>query len=170
MLDAHISVAIALQAFRRAARQTGVTLDAVHLARDLAHDRSRIAGSGSHFEHATPRPQLQRVDHVRDDVRLRDRLLLLDRERCIFVGKLAQIGRQVPFAMHLAHSIQDGTRTDPTRSHLAPNHIAAQTVVINVDAHARHRRRSPAHAPWTAVRRGRGIESGVLQARRCTPS
>ena len=82
---------------RQAARprrvgQLLVPLDGVDLARDPAEDRRGVARAGADLEHAIAGPERERRGHQRDDVRLRDRLPALDRQRRVLVGELRELG------------------------------------------------------------------------------
>ena len=66
-------------------------LDRVDLARDLAEHGRRVAEPGADLEHRLVAFQAQRLDHQRDDVRLRNRLAARQRLRRILVRELLEI-------------------------------------------------------------------------------
>ena len=87
--------------------QAGVAFDPVDLRRNAARNGGGVSGSGSHIEDVVGRFDLECLEHERDDIRLRDRLLLIDRQRGILVSEFHQLVRDERFARHLGHRAQD---------------------------------------------------------------
>ena len=86
--DFDIVVAEPLQPFARDFDQLVLALDRDDAGGDPADDRRRIAGAGPDLEHVVARLDARRLDHQRDDVRLRDGLLRLDRQRVVAIGEM----------------------------------------------------------------------------------
>ena len=78
-MDVHVGVTEPFAALRRNARETRMTLDPVDLRGDAACDGSRVSGSRADVEDVVVVLELQRLQHQRNDVRLRNRLFLIDR-------------------------------------------------------------------------------------------
>ena len=85
--DANPDVVVAhpLQRRPRPLGQTRQTLDGTHAARQLGQHRGLVAGAGTDLQHLLAARELQQRGHEPDDERLRDRLLLADRQRVIAV-------------------------------------------------------------------------------------
>ena len=71
--------------------QWAMPLDGVDIGSNFGEDRRRIARTGTDFEHLLTAAQRQRLGHEGDDIGLRDRLPFLDRQRSVFVCKLAKL-------------------------------------------------------------------------------
>ena len=87
--------------------QRRMALDRVDPVGDLAHHGRGVARAGAHLEHAVAGLHLGGLDHQRDDVGLRDRLALADRQRPVLVGELLEAGLDEGLARHAAHGVQD---------------------------------------------------------------
>src|SRR5919201_1325932 len=85
--DLHVGIAQIATALGGGARKTRVPFDAVHLGGDPTGHRRGVPRARSHVEHSIVLSELQCLEHEGDDVWLRDRLLLIDRERGIFVSE-----------------------------------------------------------------------------------
>jgi hypothetical protein len=92
----------------RDAREILVSLDGVDLAREVGEDGRGIARAGADLQHAIAGTELERRGHQGDDVWLRDRLPLLDRQWAVDVGELLEVGREKGLARHTAHRLQHG--------------------------------------------------------------
>src|SRR3546814_14184724 len=88
------------------AGQLLVSLDREYLVRHLPHDSGGITGAGADLEHPVPRLQPRRLDHQRDDIGLRNRLLGLDRQRRILNGEFADMLRHEFLAWYGAHRVE----------------------------------------------------------------
>ena len=104
-----------------------------HVARDSPVSTSTRAGAD--LEHAFVALQPEGLDHEGDDVRLRDRLLLLDRERSVLVGELAQVGRHVALPANAAHRREHLRRAHAARRDLVRDHPPPHAVVVDAGIH-----------------------------------
>ena len=75
---------------------------------DLGEDRGRVTRARADLEHLVAALELERVGHQGDDVRLRDRLIGIDRQRGVVVGELNEVRRHEFVARHAAHGAHDG--------------------------------------------------------------
>ncbi|MGF6936095.1 hypothetical protein OKW41_005257 [Paraburkholderia sp. UCT70] len=151
--DMHFDVLVAepLQALARALGEARVAFYGIHPARDLRGDRGRIAGARANVEHAIAGLQLGGREHLRDDVRLRDRLLAADRQRRIVIREFAQIGWHECLARHAPHRLDHAVVAHAALHDLPFDHPCARFVEI---AHRRllaNAQRCARHA----LRRGR---------------
>ncbi len=69
--------------------QRAVALDGIDVGSNLREDRGRITRAGTDFEHLLAAAERQRFGHECDDIGLRDRLPLFDRQGRIVIGKFA---------------------------------------------------------------------------------
>ena len=109
----------------RALGELGVALDGVDVPGDLGEHGRGIARAGPDLEHVLVALQPERLDHHRDDVRLRDRLARPDRQRAILVGELGQIGRQECLARHRLHRRENGGAANAAEADVAVDHALA---------------------------------------------
>ena len=107
VVHVHVRIAELPQAPLRRPRELLVALDRIDLGRDAAQHGGRVAGSGADLEHAVARRELERRGHRRDDVRLRDRLPGLDRQRRVLVGELGELGGDERLTRHGPHRGED---------------------------------------------------------------
>ena len=118
-----------------AARQVDerlVPLHGVDVADDAGQHRGGVPGAGADLEHPGIRPRLDGGDHEGDDIRLRDRLPLLDRQRRVLVGELAQLVGHERLTRHHPHGVEDPFVAHAARGDLMLHHVLAQ------DARVRH--------------------------------
>jgi len=66
-------------------------LDRVYLFADMAEDGRLVSRARADLERAATRARVDQVGHDRDDVGLRDRLAVPDRQRPVFIGEPAII-------------------------------------------------------------------------------
>jgi hypothetical protein len=99
-----------------------MALDGVDLARDPAQDRGGIARARADFEHLVAGLKFEQLDHAGDDVRLRDGLAGLDRQRRILVGKLGEMLRYEGLSRHFAHRGEDQRIGDAARLKMPRHH------------------------------------------------
>ena len=83
--------------------QLGMAFDRIDLGRELAEHGRRITRASADFENPFARLNARRLDHARDDVRLRDRLPGLDRQRRILIREFAQLAGDERLARNVAH-------------------------------------------------------------------
>ena len=86
--------------------------------------------------------QLEQHAHQRDHVRLRDGLVLPDRERCIVVSAPLQRGLDKQVARHPAHRRQHTLVVDTAGMQLLFNHLLACLVEIHGQRSCSFRRRT----------------------------
>src|SRR5262245_47170036 len=110
--------------FAGALRKCRDALDRVHLREEPAQYGGVVAGARADLEHAAGPVRLRQLAHARDDVGLRDRLLLPDRERGVVVGLRAQRLLDERLARDLAERSDDEWIGDPSRRKL-PHHPGA---------------------------------------------
>ena len=104
--DAHIVVT---QIGKHRSCLLGELPDALHgvdLGRYPGEHRRRVARARADLEDALSALQAEGLRHERHDVGLRDRLLRVDRERGVLVGKLPQSLRQKRLARDGPHRIE----------------------------------------------------------------
>ena len=69
-----------------------MALDRVDAVGDPTHHGRGITRARAHLEDTVARLHLGGFDHQRDDIGLRDRLALADRQRPVLVGELLEAG------------------------------------------------------------------------------
>jgi hypothetical protein len=111
--------AVRLEPPARQCGQRGVPLDRADFAGDAREHGGGVARAGADLEHAVAGADPRRLDHARDDVRLRDRLPVRDRQRRVLVGEFAHPGLEERLARHLAHR-----REHARVAHAAPHELA----------------------------------------------
>ena len=113
-----------LETLARGVGERGVALDRDHLAHELREHRRLIARAGADLEDAMLGARREELGHAGDDVRLRDRLPLADRQRVIAVGDVAVIGRDELLPRDARHRLHDALVADAealeNTQHLAP--------------------------------------------------
>ena len=75
----------------RRGRELRDPLDRVHLGRELGEHCGLVAGARADVEHAFVAPQRELLADERDHVRLRDRLLVADRQCGVGIRRLAEV-------------------------------------------------------------------------------
>ena len=141
MLRVHVRVAERARSVRRAdSRERRDDLDRVDLGHDLRQHRGLVAGAGADLEHAAAgrRPASASVIQ-RDDVGLRDRLAVADRQRAVLVRRGAGPRRVRTGAAARAAS----RRARARRARRAPRSGRAPCAAVPGRAE-RPRRRTPA--------------------------
>ena len=91
--DMHVVIAEIGQRRRGFFGELADALDGVNVAGNPGQDGRRITGSGADLEHLFAALERQRFDHERDDIRLRDCLTFLDRQRAIFDRQTREAAR-----------------------------------------------------------------------------
>jgi hypothetical protein len=132
--DVDVPIAEPPHALLRQLGQGGVPLDGVDLVGDPGEHGRGIARAGAHLQDALPGLKLQGLGHQRHDVGLGDRLLLLDGERSVVVGKLGEPLGHEGLARHGVHGIQDVTVAYAPVGDLVPDHRAAPGFEVDHDA------------------------------------
>ena len=120
--DLGIVVAEPLQPRASLSGKLLVALDCRDLAGDAAHHRRRVARARADLEHLVAGAKLGELDHARHDIRLRDGLARLDRQRRILVSEFLQRRGDEVLARHLSHGgkherIDDAARLEMPRHH-----------------------------------------------------
>src|SRR5439155_1412834 len=103
--DAHLDVAVAHRAKplgRRVAERFD-QLDAVDLPHYLGKHRCLVTRAGADFQHHMLRLRREQIGRERDDVGLRDRLAIADRQRPVGVRGPHLLLRYQPMPLDLAH-------------------------------------------------------------------
>lgn len=80
-----------------------MALDGIDMLRDLADHRGRVAGAGTHLEHAIAGTHLRRFDHQSHDIRLGDGLPLLYGQRGILIGEFSHALGNEALSRHGTH-------------------------------------------------------------------
>ena len=123
MQDVHVAVSLFGQRRCRFFGELPDPFDAIDVGGDLSEDGRRVSGTGADFEHPFPAFEQQRLGHERNDVRLRNCLLLGDRQGGVLVGKFLQIMREKCLARHLAHGVEDKLRSNPAGINMIVHHL-----------------------------------------------
>ncbi|MGY4339881.1 hypothetical protein ACVWW3_004787 [Bradyrhizobium sp. LM2.9] len=100
-----------------------MALNGVDPVGNLTQDSCRVAGASAYFENAVAGLYLGRLDHQRDDVRLRDGLTFADRQWAIFVGEFFETGFDENLAWHTPQRLQDVGIPHPASGNLNINHL-----------------------------------------------
>ena len=129
--------------FARELDQARMALDRVDVGGEPARHRARVARAGADLEDPVARADPRRLEHQRDDVRLRDRLPLLDRQRRVVVGVAAQRRGDELVARHLAHRREERRIADAARGDLLVDHRPASRGEVVVFVHRRRPRVRP---------------------------
>ena len=91
-----------------------------------------IARPGAYFERAVAGLRPDQLRHQCDDVGLRDRLPLADRQRSVDVGAIALGGWDEQMARHPTHGLDDARVADIASDDLLANHRFAGRIVRGV--------------------------------------
>ena len=127
------------------------TLDRGHVRGELVEHGGRVARARADVEHALGAVELEQRAHLRDDVRLRDRLALADRERRVVV----RVPREVPAGTNSSRGT--ASMAARTRSSEIPRRRSwRSTIRARSSAASTSRRRS--RRPPEDVRRRRDAE------------
>src|SRR5262249_8692640 len=127
--DPDVVVAELLEESPRALGQARKPLDRADSPGELGQHGRLVAGSGAHLQDLLLAAQLEQLGHEADDVGLRDRLLLADRQRMIAVGAVAQRPLAEETARHPPHGAQDPLVSDPALHELLLDHPRAGRLV-----------------------------------------
>jgi hypothetical protein len=98
--------------------QARVSLDGADLGGELRRDRRGIAGARADLQHPIAGADFRRLDHAGDNVGLRDRLALANRQRSVLVGKFLEPRLDEGFARCALHRVEDTTVADAAPSDL----------------------------------------------------
>ena len=121
-------VAVAAAAFQippRGLRQARDQLDGYHRCRERAQHRGEIARARAHIQDVFAAGQLQQFGHECGHVRLRNGLLITNRNRLIAVRQDTHIGRHKLFARNHSHRSQNPFVPNPAAVQLRFHHRAA---------------------------------------------
>jgi hypothetical protein len=124
-MDEDIAIAERLDPPLRRLGQRWMPLDRLHLRRDLAEHRRRIARAGADLEHAVAGLDLGGFDHQRHDIGLRDRLALADRQRPVLIGEFLEAGLDEHLARHPPHRLEHMPVAHPAAGNLNVDHAVA---------------------------------------------
>ena len=100
-------------------------LDADHALRELGQHRRRVAGTGADFEHLLVTFEPEGLTDRGDHPRLRDGLLVADRQRRVVVGAVANLVGHEVLARHRGHRGEDPLVVDPATAQLTLHHPGA---------------------------------------------
>jgi hypothetical protein len=126
----HVVVAEIGKFLRRLGRELADALDREDLAGDAGEDRGGIAGAGADLEHLLAARKPKCLGHERNDVWLRDRLRLADRQRRVLVGVLAQVRGQECLARNRVHGLDHERRAHTAGGDVMLDHVAALLRII----------------------------------------
>ena len=85
MQHVHIRIAELGQHRGRLFGELADALDRINIPGNSREDGRRVTRAGADLQHLFTAFERQSLGHQRDDIRLRDRLLFCDRQRCIFI-------------------------------------------------------------------------------------
>ena len=105
--------------------ELGDPLDAEDAGGEASENRRRVAGAGTDFEHALVPTQLERLADRGDHPRLRDRLLILERQRRIRIGAAGEPLVDESLAGDLSHRREHAFVGDAAPAQLALDHALA---------------------------------------------
>src|SRR6516162_10472479 len=108
-------------------------LDRVHLACEHGKDCRLISGPRAHLQDPVRLRQLQQFRHQSDDKRLRDRLAVAYRERCVSISGGPVLWRHELVSRHLDHC---GAHTRAEPSHTA---VPADASIASISSTIRRR-------------------------------
>ena len=100
-------------------------LDRVDPGGEAGEDRRVVARAGADLEHPVAGREAELLAHDRDDVGLRDRLALADRQRVVGVGFGAKGSGHEQMPRHLGHRGEDAFVADAAGGDLALDHEGA---------------------------------------------
>src|SRR4051794_29971943 len=127
-----------------------MTLNGVDAIGNLAHHRRGIARTGTNFEDVTSRFHLGRFNHEGDDVGLRYRLALSDRQRPILIRELFKSGLDKGFPGDASHRLEYTSVAHATAGDLDIDHPGAGAGEI------KHAAIPPVQVGWPLYAAGRG--------------
>lgn len=102
-----------------------MSLNGDDLGCQFGQERRHVARTGSNFEHTVGGSDGKSLQHNRDDVWLRDCLILSYREWMIFVGLVAIAFRRKIVAGDTRHGSKDAIVNDSPRAQLRLDHALA---------------------------------------------
>jgi hypothetical protein len=103
-----------------------VAFDGEYLRDQFGEQSGDVTGAGSDFENLVGGRELERFEHARDDVRLRDGLAVTDGERMILVS-LASVSFKDEFvAGHPKHGLENARVSDASGPELGIDHELAR--------------------------------------------
>ena len=138
--DLDIVVAEPLQPLARDLDQLVLALDGDHLAGDAADHRGRVARARADLEHLVAGPIPAAWIISADDIRLRDGLPGLDRQRMVAIGEMRIFGADERLARHREEGVEDVLLVDPAALQLPLDHrLALGGEVCHGFGHRAHR-------------------------------
>jgi len=108
-------------------RQTGHELDREYLTRQFRQYRGLVAGSRPDLEDTLPSLETQCLRHERNDVGLRDRLLITYGQRVVTISRSPLVGVQKTVPFHFAEGREDTLIFDVPAYDLVRNHTLTAT-------------------------------------------
>src|SRR5262245_55079804 len=114
-----------VKAFCGAGEERKVPFDREDACSEFSKYRGLVPGTGSDFEDARLGSHTEQFRHLRDHVRLGDRLTDLDREGTIVIGAIGKRRWNVAMPRHAAHGFQDALVANIPRDELGSHHFVA---------------------------------------------
>ena len=127
-----VRVAGRLEICTRALGELRPPLDRVHLGRELREHRGLVAGAGADVEYALPAAQPEGLADERNHVRLRDRLALSDRQRCVVVRTRTELLGDEELARHACHRLEHALVANVARTQLLVDHPAPVELAVRL--------------------------------------
>ncbi len=112
--------------FSRPLGQSRMAFDRENLLSKLSEQGGYIAGTGSNFENFIGGDELEGFEHASNNVRLRNGLVVTDRQRMVFVGLAAIRFRDKSVAGDAEHRIEDAGIRDAAIPELGVDHKLAR--------------------------------------------
>src|SRR5258708_39579113 len=103
--------------------QLFIPLDSVDFAHQLRENRCSVSRAGSNLEGSIAPAGRYALDHEGDNIRLRDSLSALDRQRRIQICELGQVRRDEELPRNTPHCIKHSRVTNSPRRNLILNHL-----------------------------------------------
>src|SRR5882724_6945785 len=145
-LDQDVVAAEALEPLASDRHEARDALDREHTLAELGEHRRLVARARADLESALGARKLEGLAHRRDHERLRDRLLLSDRQRLVEVSAIAQRLFDEEMARHLANRLEHARVADVSRADLGIEHLLTRALVVHGQSSSS--RESSSQHPW----------------------
>ena len=132
LADCHVFNLEPLKHLPRQPGQFGRPFDGIHLPRQPRQHRCLIPRARAHLKDRLRAYQFQELGHQSDDVRLRDRLSLTDREWAVRIGKVPRLRRDEQVPGHCHHRLEHARVSDVALAQLFIHHSPSGGKVVGL--------------------------------------